>query len=51
MSAEISETDIAVIGMAAHLPGAASVGESWTLLRGGLRAIRRLDEEELRAAG
>ncbi|MFN4098417.1 MAG: beta-ketoacyl synthase N-terminal-like domain-containing protein, partial [Pararhodobacter sp.] len=51
MSADISDTDIAIVGMAAHLPGAASVAEYWTLLRGGLRAIRRLSEDDLIAAG
>ncbi|MCB1389361.1 MAG: SDR family NAD(P)-dependent oxidoreductase [Rhodobacteraceae bacterium] len=51
MSADISDTDIAIVGMAAHLPGAASVGEYWSMLRGGLRAIRRLSEDEMLAAG
>ena len=46
-----SENDIAVIGMAAHLPGAGSVGEFWDNLRAGRSAIRRLSEAELRAAG
>ncbi len=51
MSVEISETDIAIVGMAAHLPGAANVAEYWQNLRGGLRAIRRLGEDALLAAG
>ena len=51
MSSGHSETDLAIVGMAAHLPGAASVGEYWHNLRHGLRAIRRLSEEELLAAG
>ena len=51
MSAEISETDIAIVGMAAHLPGAPSISAYWEMLRGGLRAIRRLSEDELLAAG
>ena len=51
MSVEISDTDIAITGMAAHLPGAGSVRDYWTMLRGGLRAIRRLSEDELLAAG
>ena len=45
------EHDIAIVGMAAHLPGAASVGQYWDNLRAGLRAIRRLSEEELLGAG
>lgn len=51
MSSEISETDIAIVGMAAHLPGAPSISAYWEMLRGGLRAIRRLSEDELLAAG
>ncbi|HPD91889.1 MAG: SDR family NAD(P)-dependent oxidoreductase [Rhodobacter sp.] len=46
-----SETDLAIVGMAAHLPGAASIGAYWHNLRNGLRAIRRLSEDELIAAG
>ncbi|MCC5986616.1 MAG: SDR family NAD(P)-dependent oxidoreductase [Pararhodobacter sp.] len=45
------DTDIAIIGMAAHLPGAASVAQYWQNLRAGQSAIRRLSEEELLAAG
>ncbi|WP_417586782.1 SDR family NAD(P)-dependent oxidoreductase [Pararhodobacter oceanensis] len=48
---ETSETDIAIVGMAAQLPGAASIDDYWHNLRHGLRAIRRLSEEELLAAG
>jgi acyl transferase domain-containing protein/thioesterase domain-containing protein/acyl carrier protein len=44
-------TEIAITGMAAHLPGARSVAEYWQMLREGRRAIRRLDDAELRAAG
>ena len=44
-------TEIAIIGMAAHLPGARSVTEYWANLRAGHRAIRRLSEAELLAAG
>ena len=51
MSLESSQTDIAIVGMAAHLPGAPSVGVYWHNLRSGLRAIRRLSEDELQAAG
>ena len=46
-----AETDIAIIGMAAHLPGAAGVAEYWQNLRDGVESIRRLSREELLAAG
>ncbi|MDQ2093166.1 type I polyketide synthase [Rhodalgimonas zhirmunskyi] len=45
------EDDIAIVGMAAHLPGAGSVGQYWENLRDGVASIRRLSHEELRAAG
>ncbi len=44
-------SDIAIVGMAAHLPGAASLGEYWRLLRDGVEAIRPLSEAELLEAG
>ena len=46
-----NENDIAIIGMAAHLPGAASVAEFWDNLRAGRSSIRRLSEQELLDAG
>ena len=45
------ETDIAIVGMAAHLPGAADIDAYWQMLREGRRAIRRLSDDELLAAG
>ncbi|GAA4221529.1 acyl transferase domain-containing protein/thioesterase domain-containing protein/acyl carrier protein [Sagittula marina] len=45
------ENDIAIVGMAAHLPGAADIHAYWQNLRDGVSSIRRLSEEELRAAG
>ena len=51
MSAEISDTDIAIVGMAAHLPGAGTLPEFWSMLHEGRRAIRRLSDDELLAAG
>ncbi|MCR8549104.1 SDR family NAD(P)-dependent oxidoreductase [Salipiger sp. P9] len=55
MSAETQqqtgENDIAIVGMAAHLPGADSILRYWENLRAGRSAIRRLSEEELLAAG
>jgi len=47
----INGTEIAIVGMAAHLPGARSVADYWRMLREGRGAIRRLGEDELRAAG
>jgi acyl transferase domain-containing protein/thioesterase domain-containing protein/acyl carrier protein len=46
-----NENDIAIIGMAAHLPGAASVAEFWDNLRAGRSSIRRLSEQDLLDAG
>ena len=50
-SVVIGENDIAIVGMAAHLPGAASIGDYWENLRGGIESIRQLSEAELLAAG
>ena len=47
----ISDTDIAVVGMAAHLPGAADIGQYWANLRGGVESIRVLSDQALRDAG
>ena len=44
-------TDIAIVGMAAHLPGAASIEDYWDNLRDGIESIRHLGREELLAAG
>ncbi|WP_277347830.1 type I polyketide synthase [Salipiger mangrovisoli] len=48
---DIAETEIAIVGMAAHLPGAADIASYWENLREGRRAIRRFSDEELTAAG
>ncbi|MDU8926223.1 SDR family NAD(P)-dependent oxidoreductase [Alisedimentitalea sp. MJ-SS2] len=48
---EPAESDIAIVGMAAHLPGASNIAEYWRNLRDGVESIHRLSEEELRAAG
>jgi acyl transferase domain-containing protein/thioesterase domain-containing protein/acyl carrier protein len=47
----VGEGDIAIVGMAAHLPGAPDIGTFWRNLAGGVSSIRRLSEEDLRAAG
>ncbi|WP_375259176.1 beta-ketoacyl synthase N-terminal-like domain-containing protein, partial [Citreimonas sp.] len=43
--------DIAIVGMAAHLPGAADLDTYWRNLVGGVSSIGRLDDDALRAAG
>ncbi len=46
-----SDNDIAIVGMAAHLPGAPDIATYWQNLRDGVSSIRRLSEEALRDAG
>ena len=52
---DVTETemsgDIAIVGMAAQLPGASGLDAYWEMLSSGRSAIRRLSEDELRAAG
>ena len=48
---EYEATGIAIVGMAGRFPGAASVDELWQNLLDGVRGIRRLGPEELRASG
>ncbi|KNG93886.1 type I polyketide synthase [Pseudaestuariivita atlantica] len=43
--------DIAIVGMAAHLPGAADIAAYWQNLRDGRSSIRRLSEDALIDAG
>lgn len=43
--------DIAIVGIAAHLPGASNPQAYWNNLRQGVESIRRLSESELLAAG
>ncbi|TNJ42066.1 type I polyketide synthase [Phaeobacter sp. B1627] len=47
----INPEDIAVVGMAVALPGAASVQEFWTNLRDGIESIDVLDHDGLLQAG
>lgn len=47
----LGENDIAIVGMAAHLPGASDIAQYWRNLRDGVSSIRRLSEDELREAG
>lgn len=46
-----ASSDIAIVGMSAHFPGAASPEAYWANLREGVESIRRLGEAELLAAG
>ena len=46
-----STNDIAIVGIAAHLPGATDPQVYWNNLREGIESIRRLSEAELLAAG
>ncbi|NEX46817.1 type I polyketide synthase [Pseudotabrizicola algicola] len=48
---DLSDTDIAIVGMAAHLPGADDISTYWQNLRGGIESIKVLDEATLLAAG
>ncbi|MDG1117336.1 MAG: beta-ketoacyl synthase N-terminal-like domain-containing protein [Flavimaricola sp.] len=45
------QNDIAIVGMAAHLPGAPTIDIYWQNLRDGVTSIRRLSEAELVASG
>ena len=44
-------TDIAVVGMACRVPGAADVDTFWRNVRDGVESIRSFSTDELRAAG
>ncbi|TGD65707.1 SDR family NAD(P)-dependent oxidoreductase [Tabrizicola sp. WMC-M-20] len=51
LPSDLSDTDIAIVGIAAHLPGAEDIGTYWRNLRDGVESIRVLDEADLLAAG
>jgi len=46
-----SSNDIAIVGIAAHLPGAQNPPEFWRNLREGVESIRSLTDDELLGAG
>ena len=46
-----ASNDIAIVGLASHLPGAANPTAYWSNLRQGIESIRKLTEDELLAAG
>ncbi|MEE9429086.1 MAG: SDR family NAD(P)-dependent oxidoreductase [Paracoccaceae bacterium] len=50
-STPTDDADIAIVGMASHLPGAANIAEFWANLHGGVESIQRLSPEKLLAAG
>ena len=45
------DNDIAIVGMAARLPGARTPGEYWSNLRDGVESVRFYSDDELVAAG
>jgi acyl transferase domain-containing protein/thioesterase domain-containing protein/acyl carrier protein len=47
----VEETDIAIVGMAAHLPGAGGIDQYWHNLRSGICSIRKLSKDELLVNG
>lgn len=47
----VEDTDIAIVGMAAQLPGAAGVAEYWDNLCRGVESIQRVPQAELLARG
>ncbi|MGX6606776.1 SDR family NAD(P)-dependent oxidoreductase [Micromonosporaceae bacterium Da 78-11] len=51
----MTETDyasaVAIVGMAGRFPGAGSVDELWRNVSAGIKGLRELTDEELRAAG
>ena len=47
----MADSDIAIVGLAAHLPGAPDVEAYWRNLVEGVESIRELGEEELLEAG
>ncbi|MFT4012086.1 MAG: SDR family NAD(P)-dependent oxidoreductase [Paracoccus sp. (in: a-proteobacteria)] len=48
---QVSESDIAIVGMAAQLPGAAHVGQFWDNLCAGVESIQRVPAADLIARG
>lgn len=48
---EAPDNAIAIVGWAAHLPGATTIDDFWTNLEAGVECIRRFTDQELEAAG
>ena len=51
MSAPVKRDDIAIVGFSGRFPGAPDAEQFWTLVRDGRSAIRKLSDEDLKAAG
>lgn len=51
MTDDTNPTDIAIIGLSAHLPGARDIREYWKNLRDGVESVQAFTREELIAAG
>jgi acyl transferase domain-containing protein len=51
VESESSDWEVAVIGMAGRFPGAATVGQLWKNLQGGVESIAPLSDDVLRANG
>ncbi len=47
----VRDGDIAIVGMAAHFPGADSIETFWENLRNGVESIQRISDEDLLASG
>jgi acyl transferase domain-containing protein len=47
----ISETDIAIVGMAGRFPGAKNIKEFWQNLKNGVESVTVFSDRELKAAG
>ncbi|MFN7024817.1 MAG: type I polyketide synthase, partial [Pseudorhizobium sp.] len=48
---QVAANDIAIVGMAVRVPGAADLEQFWSNLRQGVESIRDLSQEDLLAAG
>ncbi len=48
---DYNETDIAIVGMAAHLPGARNIDEFWKNLLAGVESVEVYSDESLKEAG
>jgi len=44
---QVNDSDIAIVGMAAHLPGARSIAEFWDNLVSGIESVETLDDATL----
>ncbi|WP_394845468.1 type I polyketide synthase [Pendulispora brunnea] len=47
----MSDSDLAIVGMAGRFPGASTLEKFWENIRGGIDCVRDLTDDELHAAG